>query len=357
MVGTVFSLDSSQVGVVAIRERRCVATTFYPSDPRLAEATDADREWAARFLTAPSSQVYVPLLRSSDCIGVMNVGFVGERRFTDKEISLLQTFADQAVIAIENARLFRELREKTEQLEVASRHKSEFLANMSHELRTPLNAIIGYAELLQEECTDLGDEDYLPDLDRINVAARHLLSLINEILDLSKIEAGRMTLYLEDFEVAKLIGEVQSIVAPLVEKNANTLAVDCPDGIGTMHADVTKVRQALFNLISNAAKFTDHGTITLSVSNAPPDSVIFTVTDTGIGMTREQIGRLFEAFTQADASTTKKYGGTGLGLAISRHFCRMMGGDITVESNAGVGSTFTIRLPLHVHELSVGEGA
>ena len=272
------------------------------------------------------------------------------RRKTDGEfpqavVELLQTFANQSVLAIENARLFQQVQQTGRELEVASQHKSQFLANMSHELRTPLNAIIGYSEMLQEEADELGEEAFLPDLQRINSAGKHLLRLINDILDLSKIEAGRMDLYLETFSVPTLVRDVVSIVQPLVEKNANTLVVDCPGDVGPMHADQTKVRQALFNLMSNAAKFTDHGTISLTVQREPDDWLTFAVSDTGIGMTEEQLGRLFEAFSQAEASTRSKYGGTGLGLAISRHFCRLMGGDLTVESAHGRGSTFTVRLP------------
>jgi hypothetical protein len=292
----------------------------------------------------------VPLLSSGDPLGTLSVAIAGEHRFTEREEALLQTFADQAVIAIENARLFNELQQKTEELEVASRHKSEFLASMSHELRTPLNAIIGYAELLEEEAADLGDEGYLPDLQKIHSAGQHLLTLISGILDLSKIEAGRMTMFLEDFDIAKLVTEVQAIVSPLVEKNGNRLVVECAGDIGTMHADVVKVRQALFNLLSNAAKFTEGGTVTLRVRREGAN-VSFAIADTGIGMTDEQIGRLFEAFSQANVETSRKYGGTGLGLALSREFCRTMGGDITVESEAGVGSTFTIVLPVVVKEM------
>ena len=205
---------------------------------------------------------------------------------------------------------------------------------MSHELRTPLNAIIGYSEMLQEEAEDLGEEAFIPDLQKVNAAGKHLLGLINDILDLSKIEAGRMDLYLETFEVGQLVRDVAAIVQPLVEKNGNTLVVDCPTTSARMHADQTKVRQALFNLLSNAAKFTDHGTISLTRrSGSRDDWLTFAVTDTGIGMTEEQLGRLFEAFSQAEASTRSKYGGTGLGLAISRHFCRLMGGDLTVTSS------------------------
>ncbi|HZO25743.1 MAG TPA: ATP-binding protein, partial [Chloroflexota bacterium] len=202
----------------------------------------------------------------------------------------------------------------------------------------------------QEEAEDLDADAFLPDLQRINAAGKHLLGLINDILDLSKIEAGRMDLFLETFEVGRLVRDVQGIVQPLVEKNGNRLSIECPDDLGTMQADLTKVRQALFNLLSNAAKFTDHGTISLTVRREPDDWLTFAVSDTGIGMTEEQLGRLFEAFSQAEASTRSKYGGTGLGLAISRHFCRLMGGDLTVTSAHGEGSTFTVRLPAVVAE-------
>ena len=237
----------------------------------------------------------------------------------------------------------------------ANNAKSRFLANMSHELRTPLNAVIGYSEMLEEECQDLGHEDYIPDLRRINGAGKHLLGLINDVLDLSKIEAGKMTLHVEEFDLAALVEEVKHTVHPLMEKNQNELTVTCPSDIGNMRADQTKVRQILFNLLSNAAKFTEEGAITLSVeplagthSNSSLPSVLFRVADTGIGMTEDQMGRLFDAFTQAETGTAKKYGGTGLGLTISRKFCRMMGGDLTVESEKDKGSVFTARLPMRV---------
>ncbi|MBE9182563.1 PAS domain S-box protein [Oculatella sp. LEGE 06141] len=260
-----------------------------------------------------------------------------------------------------------ELYSAKEAAEEASRAKSQFLANMSHELRTPLNAIIGYSEMLQEDAEDLGHAEVIPDLEKIRGAGKHLLSLINDILDISKIEAGKMELYLETFELAQLVYEVKTTIQPLAAKNGNTLDIHCDDQLGVMHADLTKVRQALFNLLSNAAKFTEHGTVSLSITQETiattdnpdqcldPDTatthtgfILFQVTDTGIGMSLEQVERVFQAFTQADASTTRKYGGTGLGLAISRHFCQMMGGDITVCSEVGQGSTFTIRLPLQV---------
>jgi signal transduction histidine kinase len=242
-----------------------------------------------------------------------------------------------------------ELAEKSSALEVASKHKSQFLASVSHELRTPLNAIIGYSELLKEEASDLDDTAYIPDLDKILSAAKHLLGLINDILDLSRIEAGRMTMFREEFDLRLLLDDVESVVAPLIARNENALVVRCTGAAGMMYADQTKVRQSLFNLLSNAAKFTQRGRITLDVERHD-STAVFTVTDTGIGMTEEQVGRLFEPFSQAEDSTAKRYGGTGLGLALSREFCRMMGGDITVTSVPGEGSSFTMTLPLEVAE-------
>ncbi|NWG15715.1 MAG: response regulator [Chloroflexi bacterium] len=230
----------------------------------------------------------------------------------------------------------------------ANRAKSTFLANMSHELRTPLNAIIGYSELIEEELHEREDDEFIPDLNKIQTAATHLLALINDILDLSKIEAGKMDLFLETADLAALIDGVVTTAMPLVEKNANRLEVRRADDLGQMFTDVTKVRQTLLNLLSNAGKFTEKGQITLEakrVIEGGLEWMVFVVADTGIGMSEEQVERLFKEFSQADSSTTRKYGGTGLGLAISKRFCQMLGGDISVKSKLGQGATFTVKLP------------
>jgi signal transduction histidine kinase/HAMP domain-containing protein len=295
----------------------------------------------------------VPLLLEQRILGALTVWRREAGAFSPQVVNLLQTFATQSAFALQNARLFRELADKSRQLEVASRHKSEFLASMSHELRTPLNAIIGYSEMLQEEASDLGQQPLIPDLRKINAAGKHLLELINGVLDLSKIEAGRMDIYLETFSVPVFVSEIVAVIQPLADKNGNRVEVRCEPEMRDMRADLTKVRQALFNLLSNACKFTERGTVSLVVRQEPGgggDVVVFDVTDTGIGMTEEQIARLFQEFTRAEASTSRRYGGTGLGLALSRRLCRLMGGDVTVASAPGRGSTFTIRLPSEVKE-------
>lgn len=245
----------------------------------------------------------------------------------------------------------RLLAKAVDDAEEASKAKSTFLAKMSHELRTPLNAIIGYSEMLQEDARDEGDTRTADDLDKVLNAARHLLGLINDVLDISKIEAGKMDLYLETFPLTKVIGDVAATISPLIEKKGNKLVLEYPENIGTMHADAMKLRQMLLNLLSNASKFTEKGTITLRVSRIigiGNDIIELAIIDTGIGMTPTQLARLFQAFSQADASTASKYGGTGLGLAISKQFAQMMKGDITVSSTAGAGSSFVIRLPANV---------
>ncbi|MCL1470126.1 sensor histidine kinase [Argonema antarcticum] len=297
---------------------------------------------------------------------------------TEDEIGSLATSLNHLIERVSERT--KELEQAKESAEASSNAKSQFVANMSHELRTPLNAIIGLSQLLQEDAQDLnlGEEEFIDDLQTINASGKHLLALINDILDLSKIEAGKMTLYPETFDIATLINNVVTIAKPLVHKNVNVLEVNCDEQLGTIYADRTKVQQILFNLLSNAAKFTTHGKVTLAITresnnfamgNAKEDDkenssflfynpktkiqnpklsecICFRVQDTGIGISYEQQQQLFQPFTQGDASTTKKYGGTGLGLAISRHFCQMMGGEIFIESKVGLGTTFTVRLPV-----------
>jgi len=279
---------------------------------------------------------------------------IGKRRrrdgsFVDVELAGVPVIVDGERVGI--MALYHDVTDllrANEKAEAASNAKSRFLANMSHELRTPLNAIIGYSEILQEEAEESGNSGSVADLQKIHSAGKHLLALINDVLDLSKIEAGKMEIFPETFSVGTIVEEVATTVMPMLARNSNTLRISCPADIGTMHSDVIKVRQILLNLLSNACKFTERGAIVLEVTRetrAGAAAMVFRVTDSGIGMTEPQMAKLFEAFTQAEASTTRTYGGTGLGLAITRKFCQMLNGDVTVSSERGKGSVFTVSLP------------
>ncbi|MBA3534018.1 MAG: PAS domain-containing sensor histidine kinase [Ardenticatenales bacterium] len=323
----------------------------------IVQDTSEDDRWTS--LTTHSSKVRsalaTPIISGNHLLGILTLMHPMVAHFNEEHGALMQAAADQMGLALRNAqmydaqlRLARALYESKEAAETANHAKSAFLATISHELRTPLNAIIGYTELLLEEAEERGYGDIQADLERIRIAGRHLLAVISDILDLSKIEAGRMELYSEQFRVQTLLRSVMSTTRPLAEKNKNHLKLEETADAGVMYSDLTKVRQILLNLLSNACKFTEQGTVTLVVQRGQAGEeewLRFSVQDTGIGMTEEQVRQLFQPFVQVDASSTRKYGGTGLGLALSRRLCQMLGGDITVESVAGKGSTFTVHLP------------
>jgi signal transduction histidine kinase len=293
----------------------------------------------------------VPMFKDNELIGVIAVYRRDVRPFTEKQIELVQTFADQAVIAIENVRLFDEIQDKNRQLELASQNKSQFVSSMSHELRTPLNAIIGLTEMMVTNAARFGTEKALEPLKRVNAAGTHLLGLINQVLDLSKIEAGKLELNPESVNIAPLIDEVIGTAGQLAEQNKNRLVVEAEQNLGAVTVDPVRLRQILLNLLSNACKFTKQGEVKLMARKVAGggDGIELAVSDTGIGMTPEQQAKLFAEFTQADSLTARNFGGTGLGLAISRKLARMMGGDVTVASETGKGSTFTVRLPIRTN--------
>ena len=287
------------------------------------------------------------MLREGVPIGLLALTRCEVRPFTDKQIELVTTFADQAAIAIENMRLFEEIQDKNRQLQLASENKSQFVSSMSHELRTPLNAIIGLTEMMVKNAARFGTDKAQEPLQRVNRAGTHLLGLINQVLDLSKIEAGKLELNAQTVQLAPLINEVIGTAGQLAEQNKNRLVVEVQENLGALTVDAMRLRQILLNLLSNACKFTKAGEVKLAARKVSNGSNIveFAVADTGIGMTPEQQAKLFEEFSQADVSTAQNFGGTGLGLAITRKLARMMGGDVTVTSEPGKGSVFTVRLP------------
>jgi signal transduction histidine kinase len=293
------------------------------------------------------ARLIVPLVSADGVVGALVIRRKQPGSFPKSTIQLLQTFAAQSVLAIQNARLFREIEEKSRQLQMASEHKSQFVASMSHELRTPLNAIIGLTEMMVKNAGRFGTEKAQEPLQRVNRAGTHLLGLINQVLDLSKIEAGKLELNPQMVQLAPLIDEVVDTARQLAKQNKNRLVVDAQENLGALTVDPMRLRQILLNLLSNACKFTKEGEIKLAARKVSNGSnfVEFAVSDTGIGMTAEQQAKLFEEFTQADASTAQNFGGTGLGLAITRKLARMMGGDVTVASEPGKGAVFTVRLP------------
>jgi signal transduction histidine kinase len=335
-----FGIDRKTVSGRALLERKVVQVADVLVDP---EYTYWGGQKSGGFRTV----LGVPLLREGLPVGVITLGRNSVRPFTDRQIELVTTFADQAVIAMENVRLFDEIQDKSRQLAEASERKSQFLASMSHELRTPLNAIIGLTEMMVTNAARFGTEKALEPLRRVNAAGTHLLSLINEVLDLSKIEAGKLDLNPEPVNLARLVDEVIGTAGQLAEKNQNRLVVDAQENLGALNADSMRLKQILLNLLSNACKFTKEGEVALRVRKVVDgrDWVELAVADTGIGLTGEQQAKLFQDFTQADSLTARRYGGTGLGLALSRKLARMMGGDVTVASEPGKGSVFTVRLP------------
>jgi signal transduction histidine kinase len=364
-------LGAGAIGLIA-RTRRAVVTHQVHLDLPPEEAEWMQRQGLVAFAG-------YPLVLDSTLVGAMAI--YAPDQFPASALDAMAAVADGVALGINRKRAERELERYTRDLEAAhdtqrqnaeqqaalvdqlritqreaeaaTRAKSDFLASMSHELRTPLNAIILYSELLQEVADDTGDSSSVPDLQRIQSAGNHLLDLINGILDLSKIEAGKMTLSLETFDVRAMVDELLDTVRPLLHKNNNTLSVTCGDTVGMMRADLMKTRQILVNLLGNACKFTRDGAISLEVDCRNVGTLpcmVFTVSDTGVGMSADERQKIFDPFTQADVTTTRKYGGTGLGLAIVSRFCALMGGEVSVESRPNQGSQFTVRLPVHVSD-------
>jgi signal transduction histidine kinase len=315
-----------------------------------AQADPDERMARMAIISHTRSFLGVPLLREGVTIGVLLLQRSAVQPFTDKQIDLATTFADQASIAIKNVRLFDELQDKNRQLQLASEHKSQFVSSVSHELRTPLNAIIGLTEMMVTNAARFGTEKAQEPLQRVHRAGTHLLGLINQVLDLSKIEAGKLELNPQTVQLAPLIDEIVGTARQLAQQNKNRMVVEVKEDLGAITVDPMRLRQILLNLLSNACKFTKEGEVKLRASGVSNGGhwVELSVSDTGIGMTPEQQAKLFEEFSQADATTAQRFGGTGLGLAITRKLARLMGGDVTVASEPGEGSVFTLRLPAEV---------
>ena len=335
------AIDQKSLHGRAVIERRTVHVRdlIAEAEKEFPESKNLQERFGTRTI------LVTPLLREGTPLGIISIRRSEVRPFSDKQIALLKTFADQAVIAIENVRLFQEIQDKNEQLEAANRHKSQFLANVSHELRTPLNSIIGFTRIVQRrigaQIPDLQKEN----LQKVLISSEHLLNLINELLDLAKIESGRMEVYAETFNLNDVVRMATSTVEPMLKDGRVRLVTEIAPDIPPLKTDRDKLKQAVLNLLSNAAKFTEKGEIKVAAWQ-DNGNVKLTVSDTGIGMKKEALDYIFEEFRQADMSSTRKYGGTGLGLAIVRRFINLMGGDISVESEVGKGSKFTITLPI-----------
>jgi len=350
-------LDEDRSFVARAIVRNTVVFVPRVGPEELALMTPAGRELYA--MNPVRAFVVFPLEFEDTVIGAILFGHSEDALdLREEDLTKIQRYVVQIATAIRNARLLEEARSARAVALEASQAKSRFLANMSHELRTPMNAIIGYSEMLIEDAEDAGDEELIDDLRKIRTAGKHLLALINDVLDLSKIEAGKMTLAVETFDVAVLVDGVVTTIQPLADRNRDRLDVSLRGDLPTMTSDETKLRQVLFNLLSNACKFTEDGDVRLEVERRGGEGgerLVFRVEDSGIGMTAEQAERVFEEFAQADSSTQRRYGGTGLGLAISRRFARLMGGDLAVTSRPGEGSTFILELPVRVREPGPGE--